>query len=300
MKNLLDIFTTLVSTVFLLSWMIVNTASAHSITLSVNDAKLTIDDFGRISSFIIEGQENMNEAYWYTSVRKTGSGNPYTAPLRVDASNYTVIEHVTAVGTDGWSLKVERNTAPSDIQFEYTGSLSNGIVGDGTASFAANAFWRNVNYLTTGKTDCDCYLFIDTDLFGTPNNDIATLTENNGVLTASFVDQVEGYVFGVSVDNAVEWEIDNNLALQSKLDNATSNIGLAGVTSPYGPDNIAVAFKAVTDPPGSPGNPSGGLDADGCGCDININPVPLPATVWLFGSGLIGLMSFQRGSFRIA
>jgi len=300
MQNRLNVFTALtVSAVFLLSGVIVNTASAHSITISVSDATLTIDDYGRISSFTIEGQEHMNEAYWYTSVRKTGSGNPYTAPLRVDASNYTVLGHVTAVGTDGWSLTVERNTAPSDIQLEYTGSLVNSVAGDGTASFAANAFWRNVNYLTTGKTDCDCYLYIDTDLFGTPDNDTATLTENSGTMSVSFKDQVEGNVFGISIDNAVEWEIDNNLLLQGKLDNAVSNISLANITSPYGPDNIAVAFKAITDP-GSTGNPGGGLDADGCGCDINVSPVPLPAAVWLFGSGLIGLMAFQRKNSRIA
>ncbi len=293
MQNRLNIFTALtIWTVLLLSGVIVNTASAHSITISVSDATLTIDDYGRISSFTIEGQEHMNEAYWYTSVRKTGSGNPYTAPLRVDAGNYTVVEHVTAVGADGWSLKVERNTAPSDIQFEYTGSLSNSVAGDGTASFAANAFWRNVNFLTTGNTDCNCYLFIDADLFGTPDNDTATLTESNGTMSVSFKDQVEGNVFGISIDNAVEWEIDNNLLLQGKLDGAASNVSLANVTSPYGPDNIAVAFKSVTN--------LSGLDADGCGCDINISPVPLPAAVWLFGSGLIGLIAFQRRNSRIA
>lgn len=289
MKFKLNIFTVFFVSSLLITETITNNANAHFLTINVNDASMRIDDYGRIDSLIIQGQEQLNESYWYTSVRRTGSPNPYSAPLRVDANNYNVVTHVTAVGADGWSLEVERDTGggPSDVQLEYTGKLLNDIAGDGTATFSADAFWRNINFITTGNTDCNCYLFIDPDLSGTPNNDIATMVLNpDGSMKATFSDQNDGEIFSVRVNNAVDWEIDNNILLQTKLDNAITNIALANITSPFGPDNIALALRAVTNPQG--------LDADGCACNININQtanVPSPSPAWLLSLGIMGLVA---------
>lgn len=288
----LNTFTAFISVALLISGVFINNANAHLLTITVDDAEMTIDDYGRISSLIIEGQEQLNESYWYTSVRQAGGPGLYSAPLRVDANNYNVVNHVMADGLDGWSLAVERKTAPSDIQFEYRGRLLNDFAGDGTATFSANAFWRNINSLTTGNTDCDCYLFIDPNLSGTPDNDITTMVLNpDGTMQATFSDQIDGEIFSVLVRNVTEWEVGNNVLLQAKLDNAITNVALDGITSPY-LGNGAVAFKGVTHP--------GGLDADGCGCNIDIEAVavPLPPPVWLLSLGVIGLVAGKCKSIK--
>lgn len=287
----LNIFTVIFVASISITETMTNNANADLLTINVNDASMTIDDFGRISSFIIEGQEQLNESFWYTSVRETGTADPYSAPLRVGADNYNVVQHVASDGAGGWSLEVERKPGAlgfSDIQFEYTGTLINDIAGDKTATFSANAFWRNINAGVTGNTDCDCYFFIDPNLSGTPNNDIATMTQDlDGTLRASFVDPIDGVALNFSVQNAVEWEIANSTLLQSKLDNAVTNVALANITSPFGPGDAALAIKGVTLPVG--------LDADGCGCNIDFNQkahaVPSPSTAWLLSLGIIGLVA---------
>lgn len=66
------------------------------------------------------------------------------------------------------------------------------------------------------------------------------------------------------------------------------NMSIARLPNGFDSNNNSSDFNSACITPGS-SNISGTGD-----CSISVNPVPIPAAVWLFGSGLVGMISIGR------
>jgi len=130
------------------------------------------------------------------------------------------------------------------------------------------------------------------DGFGSPET-LSFLFDYTVTYTTSLTNDVAG-------DQAFV-EFDTTIALEDYDASTTTTIDLF----PAGMDDLfELSFAAGTTMPGDTRSGSFSLDLEGsygyftiesaAKTPTNINAVPLPAAVWLFGSGLIGLIGMAR------
>ncbi|MDN5941656.1 MAG: hypothetical protein L0H94_07220, partial [Nitrospira sp.] len=89
-----------------------------------------------------------------------------------------------------------------------------------------------------------------------------------------------------------DWSTANPLADSSSLNYIGNEANLGGLSSitknfSLGPGLYSLVFGG-NPPPGTPGASVGYL------ATLTTSPVPLPAAVWLFGSGVAGIIAFAR------
>lgn len=158
------------------------------------------------------------------------------------------------------------NTAHADL-FSFDGSLT---VIDPTGALVANypAYTGQINYDTvtqTGSANFDPVVFKGIYVV---IHDV-DLTQTGGTIHADGL-----WDFGVSIDQSVSWDwtitaLPGGATSFALID--TDSDGIPGTAFTDGPfPGFTMAIEGIA------------------------SPVPLPAAVWLFGSGLLGLVGMAR------
>ena len=133
---------------------------------------------------------------------------------------------------------------------------------------------------TTGGT---LALFDDSDFGGTPliigkdGGQVVFTDNNDGSWTADFFDVSD------NLGGSIPLSGDNSFSLG--MDWGAGYVGDSNATLISSPDTYLIVFDGLD---GSGGQISGNTLA------VDLAPIPVPAAVWLFGSGLIGLIGIAR------
>ena len=177
------------------------------------------------------------------------------------------------------------NTGTSPVVLDgYTIDLVNGSNGSAYSSFDLSGLSVSANG----------YLVLCDDMAAVANCDIDVTSSGwiqNGGSDGDAVALLSG---GTLVDSVVYEGISGFLAPYAEGGSFTiadsNSIGMSIGRLPNGIDSNsnAIDFDSACITPGS-GNISGTGD-----CSISVSAVPVPAAVWLFGSGLLGLIGISR------
>lgn len=120
------------------------------------------------------------------------------------------------------------------------------------------------------------------------NNDFTTITTSDSVEMFG-LEFLIGHGFTGTLDTSVVWETYNNGNLQDSGQFNTTRGTVVGWSGTTGFDELRVGASTL-------GYANFG-DAQAIAIDnlsVQLSAVPLPATIWLFGSGLLGLLGITR------
>jgi predicted extracellular nuclease len=166
----------------------------------------------------------------------------------------------------------------------YTLDLLNGTNGSAYKSF-----------VLTGLTiEANGYLVICGDSLSVANCNIDIASSNWIQNGSSDGDAVALFSEGTIVDAIAYEGIGGNLGSYAEGNSFTAadsnniSMSIARLPNGFDSDHNSEDFSSACITPGS-ANISGTGD-----CSVSVNPVPLPAAVWLFGSGLLGLIGICR------
>ncbi len=197
----------------------------------------------------------------------------------------------SGVASGNFTLDVYGSTAPSNAQdtsfrnpqatnFEFTNpnpDAGTGEIGLGGAMIYSNAFGT----ATAGDFDL------------TPSGSDWLLTSNMGGLSTEIF-LLTGVTTNTDVDS---FTLSGNLEFASDTVAAflggTTGVGLGSFAFSSIDPAIAAADIAFAEAAGAGNN--GGVNGA-----TSVSAVPVPAAVWLFGTGLVGLMGMNRNKQRVA
>jgi hypothetical protein len=249
-----------------------NSAHAAIYTLTHDNSSTTIDDstFTGVSSWLVDGTEHLsNQLFWYR-VGSTG-GESTIDTLQLDkADQYRArsleLTYSSISGTD------------FEILIDF--SLLGGTTGSGVSDLAENI--RITNTSTTSDLDFHFFQFANFDLNGSSEGD--TVEQ----LNANTVRQTEGNIalqetVGTPAPSHVEMANFPSTLLKFQDDSITTTLN-----DEVGPISGDVTWAWQWDFLIAPG------DAVIISKDLRMEVVPLPPAVWLFGSGLLGLIGIAR------
>ena len=166
----------------------------------------------------------------------------------------------------------------------YTLDLLNGTSGNAYKSFDLTGLTISANgYLVIcGNTLSVANCNIDTASTswiqnGGSDGDAVALFLNGSVVDAIAYEGIGGYLGDYAEGNSF-----------TSADSNSIHMSIARLPNGFDSDYNAGDFSSACITPGS-ANISGTGD-----CSVSVNPVPLPAAVWLFGTGLMGLIGIGR------
>jgi hypothetical protein len=112
---------------------------------------------------------------------------------------------------------------------------------------------------------------------GSSDGDAVALLSDGSVVDALAYEGIGGYLGAYAEGNSF-----------TSADSNSTHMSIARLPNGLDSDFNAGDFSSACITPGS-ANASGTGD-----CTVSVNPVPLPAAVWLFGTGLMGLIGISR------
>ena len=152
-------------------------------------------------------------------------------------------------------------------------------------------FFTELSFADINIGDADLFLFDDDDV-GTFDDGLEITNggevqfSSNGVITATSVD-INGAVVG-----SIELSVDENFVLAITRDD-----GDTWLTDTYwdmvGKDTYRIQFNTPTEC-GAYGHGNTQCETKASILAVDLQPIPVPAAVWLFGSGLLGLIGSAR------
>lgn len=266
--------------------------SANAFTLTSGNASVTGGSLG-LSSWTVDGIDHLYEQNWWFNASSSAGSTPYNYELA-----YYSTPTETQIGSSS-ALVSYLNILGFDVAITY--NLNGGAAGSGQSGLTENLTITNT---TTSSGTFTLYQYTDFDLGGTasdylnPNsngngiggyaggydygaNDTITqvtgnyVTQTNGTMTASEQSGVVPFPTVTMVGQAVA--LDDALwdgTVASTLDGTTYTGDAAwiwGYTFNIQAGHSVVITKALA-----------------------LQAVPVPPAVWLFGSGLLGMVGIAR------
>ncbi len=258
----------------------VSTAGATVFTLVDENSSVDIDTASSAGTYNwdIDGTGALfQQWFWY---RDNTSG--MTRELSIDNLNLD-LEGTTDTDFDGDhdNLYVRYNNATANsaatFEIEVNYRLAGGAVGSNASDIAETI---TINNLTSSALDFSFFQYSDFDL-GDAGGDTAYMSNPNTVT------QYDANVFlseTVVTPAATNWEIDHySNTLDSLQDDAVTT--LSNGTSPLTGDvTWAFQWDVII----------GGLGSFQISKDKNVRSVPEPATLFLLGTGLLGLAGYRK------
>jgi hypothetical protein len=247
-------------------------ASAALITMTDGNSTFSVDDVsGSANSWTVEGLDQLfNQSYYYR-IGSTGGEN-----------------NLSSLTLSGSTLSANRF-----LELQYTGAgfiadftyvLDGGANGSGVADLAQNVTITNT---TSSALDLHFFQYNDFDLYGSASGQTVTQINANTVHQTNGTSALTEQVGTPAPDH---FQVDGYPVIQSLLTDSSPTIlnGNATYTGDAtwgwqwdfniaGYDSVQISKDVRLEIDSTP-----------------IPPVPVPAAVWLFGSGLLGLVGIAR------
>lgn len=251
----------------------ISASSVHSAiyTLTHDNSALTVDDstFTGISSWLVDGTEHLSNQWFYYRVGSTGPESTIDTLNLDNADQYR-----------SRSLELTYSSI-SGIDFEILVDLS--LLG-GTAGSGVSDLAQNIRISNTGVNPLDFHFFQYAD-FDLNNTNVGDTVEQ---INANTVRQTEGSLVlqetvGTPAPDHVEMANHPSTLLRLQDDSITTTLN-----DNIGPISGDVTWAWQWDFLIAPG------DSVIISKDLRMEVVPVPPAIWLFGSGLLGLVGIAR------
>lgn len=246
-------------------------AHAAIYTLTHDNSSLTVDDstFNGISSWLVDGTEQLSFQWFYYRVGSTGPEST------IDTLNLDSADQYRAR-----SLELSYSSiSGSDFQVLVDLSLLGGSAGSGVSDLA-----QNIRITNNSATPLDFHFFQYAD-FDLNDTNVGDTVEQ---INANTVRQTEGNLVlqetvGTPAPDHVEMANYPETLLRLQDDSITTTLN-----DNVGPVSGDVTWAWQWDFLIAPG------DSAIVSKDLRMQVVPVPAAVWLFVSGLFGLIGVAR------
>ena len=231
-----------------------------------------------------------------------------------DSANFTMLNSAAAVtgGTNDVVMLWDGNAYSDSSDYDGVGSASN-VTASSTTPFEANVWTaHDIQVFVPGSYSFDTTLDGGNDESGIMNVTVATGQIGMHMLfdwgdsdnIDVFVVAESGTVYGAGTGKFAAG--DTALGFAEKCVSTTAadritNCGWDGLafgtdgqpdfSNPWMLATVDGDGDSIMGIPMMPGGPFGGFNA---GFNANLTGVPIPAAVWLFGSGLLGLVGVAR------
>ena len=198
------------------------------------------------------------------------------------------------------------NFDAGNIQFtsDYAFSPSVNSTG-GQYTIRSNPFPWNSNFVSIGDHTSGNGLMMVAN--GSPvSGAVVWKSQSIGVTAATnyffeaFVNNVccQGFSSGPGSESILEFSLSQDGGAPVSLATITTNLALAGtwegLSTLYLASNAGTVELSLINRNTNLGGNDFAIDDVYFGIESTVNPVPVPPTIWLLGSGLIGLMGMRR------
>ncbi|MES9991219.1 MAG: VPLPA-CTERM sorting domain-containing protein [Candidatus Thiodiazotropha sp.] len=168
----------------------------------------------------------------------------------------------------------------TDFDFPGVSGFSNGFT-VGTLDIGANTISGSLSSECVGSTTFDCNIVLGTDSQDSLLVQVDSATVIDSILVTTSIDSMPaGFNSSFNIrDDSTDYVFEPRLANDATSDNLLDTVLGAGIYS------ISMFGQHANVP---------GLYDMNWSIELNVSPVPLPAALWLFASGLLGLIGFSR------
>ena len=212
-------------------------------TITNNNSSLTINTSSGVSSWLVDGVNQLNQRwFWY----RIGNGGPESPIQSINASP-TVTSPIP-----GRSLDITYANALLSVNVTY--SLSGGAVGSDTGTITESVRVKN---LTAGNLDLHFFQYADMNLINTAANQTVLFTQDiagRRIATQSLGTKTVTERVTSGANPVAHFQADSTgQILAGLMDGVPTALTDVGSTGPAGDATYAFQWDAVLAPSGQPG-----------------------------------------------